>query len=152
MPSSQPRASQQLSVLSTEHFVVEGCSTCYVPGYLMVMPRHAVESLSQMNPAALVALGPTLAAATASIEAVTRPERVYCTLFSEKTRAVHLHLFSRTEWLTARYFAAHPHETEIAGPQLMDWARRMFQKPVVGMERDETLERFELGSHRLIFP
>jgi diadenosine tetraphosphate (Ap4A) HIT family hydrolase len=118
----------------------------------MVMPRHAVESLSQMNPAALVALGPTLAAATASIEAVTRPERVYCALFSEKTRAVQLHLFPRTEWLTAKYFAAHPHETEISGPQLMDWARRMFQKPVVGMERDETLEKIRAWLTSANFP
>ena len=120
---------------------MEVCGTCYVPGYLIVMPRDAVESLSQMSPAALASLGQTLAATIAAIEAVVWPQRVYCALFSEEARAVHFHLFPRTEWLTAKYFAAHPDETEISGPRLMDWARRMFQKPIRGMDRDETLKK-----------
>jgi diadenosine tetraphosphate (Ap4A) HIT family hydrolase len=141
MKSSRPQACQQLPVLANEHFTVEACGTCYVPGYLIVMPRDAVASLSHMNPAALTSLGPTLAVATAAIEAVVRSELVYCALFSEQTHAVHFHLFPRTEWLTAKYFAAHPHETKISGPRLMDWARRMFQKSIVSMDRDETLEK-----------
>ncbi|PWT79497.1 MAG: hypothetical protein C5B58_13455 [Acidobacteria bacterium] len=120
---------------------MEACGTCYVPGYLIVIPKDAVASLSQMSPAALASLGPTLAATTAAIEAVIQPQRVYCALFSEETRDVHFHLFPRTEWLTAKYFTAHPNETEIAGPLLMDWARRTFQKPITGRDRDETLEK-----------
>jgi len=108
---------------------------------LIVTPTDGVESLSQMNPAALAALGPTLAMATAAIETVVQPQRVYCTLFSEETRAVHFHLFPRTEWLTAKYFAAHSHETEISGPRLMDWARRTFQTRISGMDSDETLKK-----------
>jgi diadenosine tetraphosphate (Ap4A) HIT family hydrolase len=108
---------------------------------LILRPRDAVESLSQMNPAALATLGPTLAMTTAAIEAVVRPQRVYCALFSEETRAVHLHLFPRTKWLASQYFAAHPDEIEISGPRLMDWARRTFQKPIAGMDRDEILEK-----------
>ncbi len=127
--------------LASEYFIIEPCSACYIPGYLIVTPRNAVESLSQMNPSALAALGPTLAMTTAAIEAIVRPQRVYCTLFSEETRAVHLHLFPRTEWLTSQYFAAHPDETEISGPRLMDWARQIFQNPITGMDRDETLEK-----------
>src|SRR5213593_3739092 len=117
MTSSHPRACQQLRVLANEHFTVEGCSTCYVPGYLIVMPRDAVESLSQMNPAALASLGPTLALTTAAIEAVVRPRRVYCVLFSESAKAfgIHFHLFPRAEWLTAKYYAAHPNYTDISG-------------------------------------
>ena len=80
-----------------------------------------------MNPAALAALGPTLAMATAAIETVVRPQRVYCALFSEETRAVHFHLFPRTGWLTEKYFNTHSHETEISGPRLMDWARERFK-------------------------
>jgi len=128
-------------LLANEHFIVEACNTCYIPGYLMVTPRDAVESLSQMNAAALAELGPTLAIITSAIEAVVRPERVYCALFSEETRAIHFHLFSRTEWLTSQYIAAHPHETEISGPRLMDWARQTFQKPIRGMDRDQILEK-----------
>ena len=107
------------------------------------MPRDAVESLSQMNPAALASLGPTLALTTAAIEAVVRPRRVYCVLFSESAKAfgIHFHLFPRAEWLTAKYYAAHPNYTDISGPRLMDWARRMFQKPIAGMDGDETLEK-----------
>jgi diadenosine tetraphosphate (Ap4A) HIT family hydrolase len=128
------------SVLANDHFVVEACSTCYIPGYLIVSPRDAVESLLQLNSAALAALGPTLAMTTAAIEAVVRPQRVYCALFSEETRTVHFHLFPRTQWLTSKYSGAHPHEAEISGPRLMDWARRTFQKPITNMNRDEILE------------
>ena len=94
-----------------------------------------------MNPEVLASLGPTLAVTAAAIEAVVRLQRVYCTLFSEETRAVHFHLFPRTEWLTAKYRASHRHETEISGPRLMDWARQIFQKPITGIDRGETLEK-----------
>jgi diadenosine tetraphosphate (Ap4A) HIT family hydrolase len=120
---------------------VEACSTCHIPGYLIVAPSDAVESLSEMSAAALAALGPTLAMATAAIEAAVQPRRVYCALFSEEVVAVHFHLFPRTEWLTSQYFAAHPNESEISGPRLMDWARRTFQKPIRGMDGDEILEK-----------
>jgi diadenosine tetraphosphate (Ap4A) HIT family hydrolase len=129
------------AVLANEHFIIEACSNCYVPGYLIATPRRAVESLSQVNSATIAALGPTLAMVTAAIEAVVQPQRVYCTLFSEETRAVHFHLFPKTEWLVAKYFAAHPPETEISGPRLMDWARLTFRKPILDMDRDETLEK-----------
>ena len=138
-PAGQSRSSSP--VLANDHFMVEPCSTCYIPGYLIVTPGDTVESLSQMNSAALVSLGPTLAATMAAIEAVVRPQRIYCSLFSEEARAVHFHLFPRTQWLTAKYFAAHTHETEISGPRLMDWARRTFQKPITSMNRDETWEK-----------
>jgi diadenosine tetraphosphate (Ap4A) HIT family hydrolase len=141
MTSSHPRACQPLPVLANEHFSVEACRTCYIPGYLIVMPRDAVEALSQMNPSVLASLGPTLAVVTAAIQAVVQPQRVYCALFSEQTRAVHFHLFPRTEWLTAKYFAANPDDTEISGPRLMDWARRTFQKPITGIDRDEALDK-----------
>jgi hypothetical protein len=129
------------AVLVNEHFIIEACRNCYVPGYLIATPRQAVESLSQMNSATIAALGPTLAIVTAAIEAVVQPQRVYCALFSEETRSVHFHLFPRTEWLIVKYFAAHPHETEISGPRLMDWARLTFRKQILDMNRDEMLEK-----------
>jgi diadenosine tetraphosphate (Ap4A) HIT family hydrolase len=138
-PAGQSR--NRLPALVNEHFIVEACSTCYVPGYLIVTPKEAVESLSQLNSETLASLGPTLALTTAAIEAVVQRQRVYCALFSEETRGVHFHVFPRTEWLTAKYFTAHPRETEISGPQLMDWARRIFQKPITDVDRDETLEK-----------
>jgi diadenosine tetraphosphate (Ap4A) HIT family hydrolase len=131
-------------VLANEHFTVSACRTCYIPGYLIVTPRDAVQSLSQMNSSALAVLGPMLAMTSAAIEAVIQPHRVYCALFSEETSAVHFHLFPRTEWLTSEYFATHPDETEISGPRLVDWARRTFQQPIQGMDRDEILEKIRV--------
>ena len=136
-------AKPALPLFANAHFIVDACRTCYIPGYLLLKPRDAVGSLSQMNPAALASLGLTLAMLTAAIEAIVQPLRVYCVLFSEQTRVVHFHLFPRTKWLTAKYFAAHPNETEISGPQLMDWARRSFHTPISGSDRDETLERIQ---------
>jgi diadenosine tetraphosphate (Ap4A) HIT family hydrolase len=128
-------------IFTTEHFTVESCSTCYIPGYFILKPRDAVDSLSRMNSAALASLGPTLALITRTIEEVVAARRVYCALFSEETPAIHFHLFPRTEWLTARYFATHPQETEISGPLLMDWARHTFNKPIAGMDRDGIREK-----------
>ena len=125
------------------HSIADACGTCYIPGYLIVRARDAVDSLSQMNPAALASLGLTLAMVIAAIEAAVQPMRVYCALFSEQTCVVHFHRFLRTEWLTAPYFAAHPDETEISGPQLIDWARRTFHTPIGGMDRDETLQKIQ---------
>jgi len=97
-----------------------------------------------MDSSALAMLGPTLAMTNSAIEAVVQPQRVYCALFSEETRSVHVHVFPRTQWLTTQYFADHPDETEISGPRLIDWARQTFQKPIRGMDRREILEKLRV--------
>src|SRR5439155_13681789 len=114
MTSSHPPACQQLRVLANEHFTVEACSTCSIPGYLIVMPRDAVESLSQMNPSALASLGPTFAVTTAAIQAVVRLQRAYCTMFSELTRVVHFQLFLCMYWLTVKYFVVYSHVNDVS--------------------------------------
>jgi len=85
--------------------------------------------MSQLQESALELLGPTLARATEAIETVIRPERVYCALFSEETRSVHFHLFPRSAWLLSQYASAHPTESGVSGPRLLDWARRTFHSP-----------------------
>jgi hypothetical protein len=97
-----------------------------------------------MSAAALDSLGPTLALATQAIETVVAPERVYCALFAEQSRNIHFHLFPRTTALTEKYAAAHPDEHEISGPRLMDWARRVFQQPIVQNGRAEALEKIRV--------
>lgn len=129
------------ALYTNTHFNIEPCGTCTVPGYLVVMPWQSVTSLSQLSSEALVSLGPTLALATRAVEAVVRPERVYCALFSEQTKAIHFHIFPRTAWLTAKYAAAHPNHHEISGPRLMDWAREVFQPLVADEKREEILEK-----------
>jgi len=138
------RGQRQQSAIDPErHFIIEPCGTCSIPGYLIVRPRRAYKSLSHMSPAALTALGPTLAMATQAIEAVVRPERVYCVLFSEQTRSVHFHLFPRTAWLTAEYRAANPGSSSISGPRLMDWARHVFQRPIRGRDVGKVFSRIQ---------
>ena len=123
------------------HFRIEPCASCPIPGYLIVSPRVPVSSLAELSPDAQSALGATLVAATRAVEAVVHPQRVYCALFAEETRSVHFHLFPRSEWLLLSYSRAHPENTEISGPRLMDWARRTFRKPITGMHSDETFEK-----------
>ena len=123
------------------HFRIEPCASCPIPGYLIVNPRVPVSSLAELSPDAQSALGATLVAATRATEALVHPQRVYCALFAEETRSVHFHLFPRSEWLLLSYSRAHPEDTEISGPRLMDWARRTFRKPITGMHSDETFEK-----------
>lgn len=123
----QPTAGR---VYANANFWVEPCATCFIPGYLIVTPQPPAASLSELDRGALAFLGPTLAVATRAIEVVIRPERVYCALFAEATRSIHFHLFPRTGWLLSQYGAAHPADREISGPQLLDWARRTFHRPI----------------------
>jgi diadenosine tetraphosphate (Ap4A) HIT family hydrolase len=108
---------------------------------LIISPRVPVSSLTELSPDAQAGLGATLVAATGAIEAVVHPQRVYCALFAEENHSVHFHLFPRSDWLLPWYSNVHPADPEISGPRLMDWARRTFQKPITGMDRDETFEK-----------
>src|SRR6266567_2086725 len=112
------------------HFRIEPCSSCFIAGYLIISPRVQVSSLSELSPDALNALGATLAAATRAIESVVHPRRVYCALFAEETGSVHFHLFPRTDWLLSSYSRAHPEDTVVSGPRLLDWARSTFREPL----------------------
>src|SRR6266542_2978232 len=117
-------------VVVNAHFRIEPCSSCPIAGYLIVSPRVQVSSLAELCPDAQSALGVTLAAATRAIESVVRSRRVYCSLFAEETGSVHFHLFPRTDWLLSSYSRAHPKDTDVSGPRLLDWARSTFRDPV----------------------
>src|SRR6266566_9013163 len=127
------------TVFLNAHFRIEPCSSCPIGGYLIVSPRVQVSSLSELSPDALNALGATLAAATRAIESVVHPRRVYCALFAEETGSVHFHLFPRTRWLLSSYSSAHPEDTDVSGPRLLDWARSTF-RDVATDDYDKTTE------------
>lgn len=129
------------NILLNTHFRIEPCASCPIPGYLIVSPRVPASSLTELAPDAQAALGATLVAATRAIEAVVHPQRVYCALFAEEMCSVHFHLFPRSDWLLSSYSRVHPEDIEISGPRLMDWARRTFQKSIIGMDTDETFEK-----------
>ncbi len=116
-------------VVLNAHFRIEPCSSCPIAGYLIVSPRVQVSSLAELSPDAQNALGVTLAAVTRAIESVVRRRRVYCALFAEEMGSVHFHLFPRTDWLLSTYSRAHPEDTEVSGPRLLDWARCTFRSP-----------------------
>jgi diadenosine tetraphosphate (Ap4A) HIT family hydrolase len=97
---------------------------------LIVSPRVRVSSLAELSPDAQDALGVTLATTTRAIESIIRPRRVYCALFAEETGSVHFHLFPRTDSLFSSYFRAHPEDTVVSGPRLLDWARSTFSEPL----------------------
>src|SRR5437764_7535304 len=128
------------------HFRIEPCASCPIPGYLIVSPRVQVSSLAELSPDAQAALGATFVAATRTIEAVVHPQRVYCALFAEETRSVHFHLFPRSEWLLLSYSRAHPEDTEISGPRLMDWHAEGFRIQLPVWTAMRLLKRFEPGS------
>jgi hypothetical protein len=112
-------------------------------GYLILKPRDAVSSPSQMKSCsfgiARTDIGNARCCNRSDRSAV---ESLLRLIFRADTRCP-FSLFPRTKWLTAKYFAAHPNETEISGPPLMDWARRSFHTPISGSDRDETLERIQ---------
>ena len=137
------------NVFANAHFRIEPCSSCPIPGYLIVSPRLRVSSLAELSPDAQDELGMSLAAATRAIETVVRPQRVYCTLFAEEMPSVHFHLFPRTDWLLSSYSRAHPEDTDISGPRLLDWARSIFRDPVTD-DYDETTEAIFRVLHQII--
>jgi diadenosine tetraphosphate (Ap4A) HIT family hydrolase len=123
-------SASETSACSNAHFRIEPCVSCPIAGYFIVSPRVPVSSLSQLSSQVQVSLGSTLAAVTRAIESVIHPRRVYCALFAEETGSVHFHLFPRTNWLLSSYSRAHPEDTVVSGPRLLDWARTTFRKPV----------------------
>jgi diadenosine tetraphosphate (Ap4A) HIT family hydrolase len=136
-------------VVLNAHFRIDPCSSCPICGYLIVSPRVEVSSLSKLSPDAQNALGATLAAATRAIESVVHPRRVYCALFAEETGSVHFHLFPRTDWLLSSYSRAHPEDTVVSGPRLLDWARSTFRVPVTDDYQQTTDAIFD-ALHQII--
>jgi len=137
------------NVVENVHFRIEPCASCPLPGYLIVSPRIRVSSLTELSSDAQDALGKTLAACTHAIETVVHPRRVYCALFAEETRSVHFHLFPRTDWLLASYSRVHPHDADVSGPRLFDWARCTFHEPVTS-DYDETTRGIFCLLHQII--
>jgi diadenosine tetraphosphate (Ap4A) HIT family hydrolase len=149
MIPARTEAIPKRNVFLNTHFRIEPCASCCIPGYLIVSPRAGVSSLAELSPDAQAALGATLAAATRAIESVLAPRRVYCALFAEETDSLHFHLFPRTDWVLSSYAHAHPQDTGISGPLLLDWARSTFRDPPTD-DYDRTTEEIFRVLYRLI--
>lgn len=105
-------------------FVVEHCYSCAVPGYLIVSPLAAVESLDALPRQSVENLGPLLANVTSLVKEAVSPLRIYCAQFGEEQSQLHFHIFPRGAALTEEYLRAFPHHaSQIRGPIVLDWAR-----------------------------
>lgn len=104
-------------------------------------PKLPASSLSDLSSDALASLGSTLAMVTKAITEVVGAERVYCGLFCEQFRQVHFHIFPRTAQLLSEYKRAHPEQSEISGPLILDWAYHTFARPIPGADRDDIHQR-----------
>ena len=111
-----------------EHFVIEQCGSCFVPGYLIVSTQHEAASLSELSTDALAALGPTLARAVAAVQEIIQPIRIYCAQFGEGDHRLHFHVFPRTKEITEVFLRENPDQRmPIHGPLLLDWAREHYR-------------------------
>jgi diadenosine tetraphosphate (Ap4A) HIT family hydrolase len=117
-----------LLVLATRHFVIRHVRDRVIPGYLIIAPIEARDSISELSLDAQRELGTLLASCGAAISKVVSPERIYFATFSEEDRTFHMHVSPRTEEATAEYVRARNSvERLIRGPLFFDWARDQYR-------------------------
>ena len=115
--------SDEYLVSEDAYFRAEHSGDCCVPGYLILSARDPVSSITGLTAGALQNLGPRLALLVRAIEAVVRPELVYCARFGEEVKALHFHLFPRTASMAKEFLAAVGKGAKLNGPILLNWAR-----------------------------
>jgi diadenosine tetraphosphate (Ap4A) HIT family hydrolase len=114
-------------VYSDAYYLIEQCTDCPVPGYLIVTPLSGAGRLEDLTHDELIRLGNVLALAVRAVKEATRPVRVYCALFGEKGGPLHFHIFPRSEEITREYLWENPSEEgSIDGPNLLGWSRRRY--------------------------
>lgn len=130
-------------VFKDSHFSLEHPDNCGIPGYLILRPLTAVNSLSDLAPEALTELGPLMARAMAAIQKVTSPERIYVLRFGEEVEAIHFHLFPRFREMAALYKQLHPSQPVASGAQMFDWVRQPEVVATIGFVAtpDQVLEQ-----------
>ena len=119
-------SSEEFVLLENDHFRIEHAFYYRVAGFLFVLPKQPVHSLSEMSAPALELLGPTLSLASRAVEKLIRPINVYITKFGESDGSVHFHIFPRTIQLTDQYLSETDSSGSIDGPLFMSWANNRF--------------------------
>lgn len=116
--------SNELRVFEDEHFTVEQCDSCLVPGYVILRLKGPDVAIGELGRETAGRLGEMLFRTARAIEDVVAPERVYCLSFCEIDRRLHFHLFPRTRPLLEAYRrAAGCADGPVNGPKLFEWAR-----------------------------
>ena len=132
-----------MTVFEDDHFHLQPCYACPLPGYLILSAKDQSETLHDLPLTALSSLGPTLAKISRSIHVVLKPERVYTAQFCEADRGIHFHIFPRTAWLRESYLTYYPSEHLLDGPRLLSWARRTFTRPLPECDLNSTIEAIQ---------
>jgi diadenosine tetraphosphate (Ap4A) HIT family hydrolase len=134
MPLDDHERQAELRIWENPFYRAEQCSSCPLPGYLILSPRDEVRSFAEMTPEALSALGHALVLSTKIIERVVKPERIYYARFGEAWEGIHLHLFPRTAWLLEAFRRDHPDSPAVvSGPKLLHWARERYDRDSVNL-------------------
>ena len=91
-----------------QYYLIEQCTDCPLPGYLIVKPISGARSLEELTEEEQAALGRVLAKAIRAVKKAVQPVRVYCAQFGEKGGPLHFHIFPRTEEITREYLRERP--------------------------------------------
>ena len=111
-----------------EFFRIEHCHSCAVPGYLIVSPVVTATTINELPVPFQERFGFSLAAASALIQEIINPVKIYCAQFGETGELLHFHVFPRTKILTSEFLKAFPGQKDlIHGPLLLDWARTAYK-------------------------
>ncbi|MGD1148651.1 MAG: GNAT family N-acetyltransferase [Thermoanaerobaculaceae bacterium] len=114
----------ELKVFEDEHFTVEQCGSCLIPGYLILRLKGPAVTMGQLAHQASGRLGEMLSRTARAIGEVVTPERLYVLSFCEIDQRLHFHLFPRTRPLLQAYRRAAGSLVEpVSGPKLFEWAR-----------------------------
>lgn len=121
-------------IFENDHFTLKHTTEYAVAGYLIIYFKNP-QPLMYQSISALSQFGNLIALATRCIEALVKPQKIYCLLFSEKLATPHFHLFPRTVALKKSYEAATGNVGEwVSGPDLFAWMMKECKGDLVNMD------------------
>lgn len=92
-----------------------------MPGYLIVTPKSAAETLGQLEPEALTDFFSALLLAETFVGRVLQPERIYLLKFAEFMPQLHMHVIPRTAFLGRAYERSTEETQPYDGAALTTW-------------------------------
>ncbi|MCA9001129.1 MAG: hypothetical protein KDB61_04335 [Planctomycetes bacterium] len=110
-----------LTILETDHVIVQQSSGYQIPGYLIVQPKAQCTRLGELSGESCTDLFRQIALAETLVYEVVRPPRVYVMKFAEMNPQVHFHIFPRTVALEAAYLAQVDDRPPLNGARVTEW-------------------------------
>lgn len=129
---------KSIKIYSDNDFIVLQCSTCDIPGYLIIESKQNTQYLHRKQFTAWWRLGELMAKIEKELCRILEPENIYFAKFGEECKKIHFHIFPRTKELTTKYLEQHPNVKNLNGPQIFAWARKEYRVEM-GCLSDETI-------------